>query len=609
MDKFQVLKEYFGHDAFRPGQEQLVDQLLSGRDALGIMPTGAGKSVCYQVPALLFSGVTLVVSPLISLMKDQVGALVQSGAAAAYLNSSLSAGQYAKALQNMAAGKYKIVYVAPERLETPDFLEICAHLDIAMLAVDEAHCVSQWGQDFRPSYLKITEFIHRLPQRPVVGAFTATATAEVRQDIVQLLRLQDPLVVTTGFDRPNLFFGVEKPDSRPDRLLALIRERPNQAGIVYCATRKTVEEVCDLLHHAGISATRYHAGLPEAERRANQDDFVYDRKLVMVATNAFGMGIDKSNVAFVIHYNMPKNIESYYQEAGRAGRDGEHADCILLYRPQDVRTNQFLLERSEANPELTPEEQAAVRARDAERLKYMTFYSTTSDCLRRHILRYFGEKASEYCGNCSNCLANFTTVDVTVEAQMILFCIAKTGQRYGRKMIMDVLRGARSERLLALGLDHQSTYGLLRDRSEKAVRAIMSFMEEKGYFRPDDGDYPVLKLTPSSSAILYGQTQLTMKMAKESPRRAPHAVHPEDNGLLGVLKQLRRELAARQHVPAYLVFSDAALADMCRRCPQNAEEFLRVSGVGKAKLEKYGDAFLHAIADYQSAAHPAPAAK
>lgn len=438
-DKLSVLKEYFGHDSFREGQDRITDSLLGGRDVLGIMPTGAGKSICYQVPALMFDGITIVVSPLISLMKDQVSALVQSGVAAAYINSSLTHAQYLKVLQNTESGKYKIIYVAPERLCAPAFLGICRNLNISMVAVDEAHCVSQWGQDFRPSYLKIPDFIDALNSRPVVGAFTATATGAVRDDIKTLLRLVSPLVVTTGFDRPNLFFSVMQPKNKSIELMKLIKERKNESGIVYCSTRKAVEEVCELLQKNGFAATRYHAGLDENECRRNQDDFVYDRAAIMVATNAFGMGIDKSNVSFVIHYNMPKNMESYYQEAGRAGRDSRSADCILLYSAKDVRTNQFLINNSEPNPDLTEDEQEEVRRRDRERLKQMTFYCTTHKCLRKFILEYFGDKGPERCEKCSNCLSNHENTDITVDAQKIMSCVARTGQRYGKKVICDVL--------------------------------------------------------------------------------------------------------------------------------------------------------------------------
>ena len=379
IDKYDILKQFFGYTSFRDGQEEVVDALLAKQDVLGIMPTGAGKSLCYQIPAIMMRGITLVISPLISLMKDQVNALVQQGVSAAYLNRSLTETQYHKALANAANGKYNIIYVAPERLESNSFLRFALNANISLIAVDEAHCVSQWGQDFRPSYLNINKFISKLNYRPVIGAFTATATDEVKSDIIRLLQLNNPTVVTTGFDRPNLFFSVMRPKNKSETLLKLIRERNNQSGIVYCSTRKKVEEVCAMLNQKGVQATRYHAGLDDSERVKNQDDFVFDRKSVMVATNAFGMGIDKSDVRFVIHYNMPKNIESYYQEAGRAGRDGEDADCILLYSKADVSTCRFFIENIEDNESLSPEQREFFKMREEERLKQMVFYCTTSD--------------------------------------------------------------------------------------------------------------------------------------------------------------------------------------------------------------------------------------
>ena len=604
MNKYDLLKEYFGHPSFRAGQEDIVDCLLSGGDAIGIMPTGAGKSVCYQIPALIFPGITLVISPLISLMKDQVSALIQSGIPAAYINSSLSYAQNIKALQNAANGKYKIIYVAPERLSTPEFLNFCSKVKISMVAVDEAHCVSQWGQDFRPGYLKIPEFIDTLSCRPVVCAFTATATKEVREDIVKLIKLKEPFVVTTGFNRPNLFFSVIKPHNKNLRLIELIKERTDKSGIVYCATRKKVEEVCELLNESGFSATRYHAGLSEEERKINQDDFVFDRKTIMVATNAFGMGIDKSNVSFVIHYNMPKNIEAYYQEAGRAGRDGSEADCILLYNGQDVRTNQFLIDNSEPNPELTQEEQELIRKRDMERLKYMTFYCTTNDCLRSFILKYFGDKSATYCGKCSNCMTQFETVDITIDSQKILSCIIKTGQRFGKKMICDVLIGNTNDRLLAAGLDNQSTFGLLKSYSPNKVFTIISHLEQCGYISTFGDKYPVLRVTPKSYDILRGKCKLSMKAAKQESKkekkqkRSPEAERSVYAPMLEKLKKLRRELATQEKVPAYVIFSDATLIDMCKKLPKSEDEFLEVSGVGNAKLEKYGEAFLKIIKQF-----------
>lgn len=404
-NKYELLKEYFGYDTYRKGQEGLIDAILAGRDVLGIMPTGAGKSVCYQIPALMLSGITLVISPLISLMKDQVESLNQAGIHAAYLNSSLNYRQYLTALGYARQGRYKIIYVAPERLATTEFLAFAMSADISMVSVDEAHCVSQWGQDFRPSYLRIVDFIEQLPKRPVVTAFTATATAAVREDVIRILKLQKPMVMTTGFDRKNLFFQTEKPKNKFQALLHYVEQFQGQSGVIYCLTRKTVEEVCTKLVRAGYPATQYHAGLPDARRQKNQEDFIYDTKPIMVATNAFGMGIDKSNVRYVIHYNMPKNMEGYYQEAGRAGRDGELSRCILFYGPKDIVTNRYFIEHNNRNMELGEKEQALIQKRDEERLQQMISYSNTKKCLRTYILNYFGEAGPDNCGSCSNCTA------------------------------------------------------------------------------------------------------------------------------------------------------------------------------------------------------------
>ena len=454
MDNREILRRFFGYTEFRKGQEKIIDALCAGKDVSCVMPTGAGKSVCYQVPALLLPGVTLVISPLISLMQDQVEALNQNGVPAAFLNSSLSPQEYGRTLNDIENGCFKLVYVAPERLSTEGFRAVCEKLPISLIAVDEAHCVSQWGQDFRPEYRKISEFVSALPKRPALGAFTATATKAVRRDISELLDLHDPVSVTTGFDRPNLYFGVETPNSKPLRLLQLLEERRGKSGIVYCLTRRAVEEVEALLNDKGINATRYHAGLSEAERRQNQADFIFDRKSVMVATNAFGMGIDKSNVSFVIHYNMPKNLESYYQEAGRAGRDGAPAECILLYGAKDVQTNRWMIENSDPNPDLDPDTQELVLRRDFDRLRKMEFYCLTQECLRAYILNYFGEKSDGRCDNCSSCAAGSALIDVTTEAQQALSCVVRCGQRFGGGMIVDVLRGVQNERVFENGFQN-----------------------------------------------------------------------------------------------------------------------------------------------------------
>ncbi len=605
MDKQAVLKNYFGHSQFRGGQSEIVDSILSKRDTLCIMPTGAGKSVCYQVPALLFGGVTLVVSPLISLMKDQVSSLVQSGVAAAFVNSSLTYKQYLKVLQNIEDGKYKIIYIAPERLAVAEFIELSRKIKISMIAVDEAHCISQWGQDFRPSYLKIRDFIDTLPERPVISAFTATATPKVKEDIANVLRLNNPYIITTGFDRPNLTFNVVQPKDKIAFLLEKLKAYSQQAGIVYCATRKNVDELCLILCESGFDATKYHAGLPDEERRQNQEDFEFDRKKLMVATNAFGMGIDKSNIAFVIHFNMPKNIESYYQEAGRAGRDGQKAECTLLYSPKDVHLNQFLIDNSEPNAQLNEEELEFIRSKDRELLKLMTFYCTTSECLRDYILKYFGEPTHGYCGNCSNCASNLEIVDFTREAKLILECIKGTNQSFGIKMVCDILRGSKNARILQFGLDNHYTYATLKDVSEKHLRQMISNLLEFSYLESAGTQYPVLKLTNHSFRILNGTVCVKLKRIREAEiKEIPKEIKKQardfdvNEKLLADLKALRTEIAAGAKIPAYIVFSDAALIDMCRKMPRNSVEFLDVSGVGKAKLDRYGESFLKIIRKY-----------
>ena len=610
MNKHGVLSEYFGHAEFRQGQEEIIDNILSGRDVLGIMPTGAGKSVCYQVPALLFDGITIVVSPLISLMSDQVNALVQSGVKAAYINSSLTFPQYREVFRRARMGMYKIIYVAPERLTTDEFISFAESTKISMVTVDEAHCVSQWGQDFRPSYLKIVEFIERLSYRPVVSAFTATATAEVKDDISSILRLNNPFTITTGFDRKNLYFGVKHPKDKYEELKHILSENEGKSGIVYCITRKTVEEVCERLCDDGYSATRYHAGLPDEERRANQEDFICDRSTVMVATNAFGMGIDKSNVSFVVHYNMPKNIEGYYQEAGRAGRDGEPAQCVLLYSGQDVRTNRFLIEKgNEENTDMTEEMRRAVQMKDLERLKAMTFYCNTTGCLREYLLRYFGERSPAYCGNCSACNTNFETVDVTTEAQKIVSCVYRvqnSGRSFGRTMIADILKGSANKRITQFGLDRFPTYGIMKDFTQIRIIKIMDYLIDNEWLAVE-GEFSVVATTPKSAEIVRGRVKIEMKLEKNSETavsiKTASADYGVDMGMLAELKKLRLKLASIKHVPAYIIFSDAALKDMCRKLPESREEFLAVSGVGRQKAESYGDEFCSLISEYVSS-HP-----
>lgn len=606
MDKLSLLKAIFGHDGFREGQEPLVDALLSGRDVLGVMPTGAGKSVCYQLPALLLPGFTLVVSPLISLMKDQVAALVGSGVPAAYLNSSLTPGQQRQVLTRAAAGAYKLLYVAPERLMAPDLLELVRTAQVPLLAVDEAHCVSQWGQDFRPSYLQIAQFVSMLPKRPAVGAFTATATAQVKEDMEKLLFLQEPLRVTTGFDRPNLYFEVARPKNKGAWLREFLLRRGGQSGIVYCSTRKGVEEVCEGLRRCGVAATRYHAGLEDGERRQNQEDFVYDRCRVMVATNAFGMGIDKSNVSFVVHYNMPKNIESYYQEAGRAGRDGQPAHCVLLFSPGDVQTAKFLITNPSENEALSEEERALVRERDLERLSQMAAYCKTTGCLRGFLLGYFGQAAPVKCANCGNCQGEVQSWDITLEAQKILSGVARVERKYpkglGASLLVDMLRGSKSRRVAQLGLTSLSTYGVMGDVPRAVLVSYVDFLMLEGYIDQQGGEYPVLRLGPRAKGVLFQGEKVTYTCLQQGQKEQLDAVktsevraHEEVGGLFEALRALRTKLAAKENVPAYIIFSNAALADMAAKQPLTLEEFRLVSGVGEVKAKKYGGAFLEEI--------------
>ena len=611
-DKLDVLRSVYGYDSFREGQAEVIDAILAGRDALAILPTGAGKSVCYQIPAQMLRGVALVVSPLISLMKDQVEALTQAGVPAAYLNSSLTDRQFDAVMNRLARGKYRIVYVAPERLLTPRFLNVVRQLSISMVAVDEAHCISQWGQDFRPSYLEIPDFIEQLSVRPRVCAFTATATERVRQDVVRLLRMRDPFVRVTGFDRKNLYFSVSYPKDKDAKLRELIEAYRGFSGIVYCATRKGVEALCEKLQRAGYPATRYHAGLSEVERHRNQEDFIYDRAPVMVATNAFGMGIDKSNVRFVIHYNMPKDLESYYQEAGRAGRDGERADCHLLFESKDVVLQNFFIDKMGEEAGLKPEVLKQVQERARVRLRAMTSYGRTTQCLRKTILRYFGEAHDGNCGYCANCLCPQELTDVTEYAKLLVACVKESRWTYGVQFYSDVLRGSKSKRVVSSRLANTLYYGALKDLSNRDMQFIVDALVEDEVLGITTDEFPTLCLSKNAESLLNGERKVYARRAEEeksaktsqtstsSKRRATAKVLPGDvdQALFELLRSVRTQLARERHVAPYLICSDATLSDMCRLRPTDAATMLQVRGMGDRKIQSFGARFAQAILDY-----------
>ena len=611
MTPLEALKRYFGYDSFRPGQDEIVSALLAGRDALAIMPTGAGKSLCYQVPALLLPGLTLVISPLISLMQDQVKGLNAAGIHAAFINSSLTETQIARALDLAAEGSYKLVYVAPERLESPVFRSFAAGADISMVTVDEAHCISQWGQDFRPSYLKILDFIDSLPRRPIVSAFTATATREVKDDIVCTLRLHDPKVLVTGFDRPNLYFQVERTRRKDDFVIQYLRDHPGESGIIYCATRKNVDKLQELLTEYGFAATKYHAGLPAEARRKNQNDFIYDTAPVIVATNAFGMGIDKSNVRFVLHYNMPQSMENYYQEAGRAGRDGLPSQCVLLFSAQDVIINKFLLVKKDF-AEMDDEEADLLRQRDLQRLQTMERYCQTTECLRNYILAYFGEHPTAPCGNCGSCNNDFDEVDMTDAAKWMINCVAELRGRYGKAMLFGTLQGANRARLRELGAERFKSYGRMKDTPRETLERLLAQLLEDGYLVQSDDQYAVLHIGDIAPLKAGGQVLVKLPPQREPEqarapkpkRRSPmDALTSAGLELFNQLRQLRFDTAQHEGLPPYVVFGDKSLVDMCLRAPRRAEDMLGIYGMGERKYEKYGAAFF-AVIDAYRADHP-----
>lgn len=582
-DVLNVLKSYFGYGSFRKGQEEIINEIINKKDVVAIMPTGGGKSICYQVPALILDGITIVISPLISLMKDQVDGLNSMGINSAYINSSLSNLEINDILLKVKNEDIKILYIAPERLESMEFLNAISNAKIAQIAVDEAHCVSQWGHDFRSSYRRISKFINILRERPVVSAFTATATKEVREDIVKLLDLNNPKIFISGFDRENLKIIIEKGINKKAYILNYINANLDASGIIYCATRKEVDSLYELLAERGLSVTRYHAGLSDEERKVNQEDFVYDRKNIIIATNAFGMGIDKPNIRYVIHYNMPKNIEGYYQEIGRAGRDSEKSECILLFSPGDVQKQKYIIDMGTVNP--------TRKVNELEKLQTMTDLVYYTGCYRKYILNYFGEELKEDCGNCSSCEFDGEVIDKTIDAQKVISCVYRMKRPYGIGMIVDVLRGSKNKKLVDFKLNELTTYGIMKDYSKDDLKEFINTLIANGYLNYN-GEFPVVTPNEKSRNIVMGEEKVLFKEERKVQRIV------EDNELFIILKDLRREIAENEGVPPYIVFGDNTLKEMSLRMPITKDQLLDISGVGEKKIDKYGDEFINKVKEY-----------